>query len=401
MKVFIAGWPHVVGGAGGEALHAALLWRRYGLDVGWIPTWNQPDKAMTELLTSAGMTIHQASPRTLDKIPGLRGASVCVFCNEPGAKAAKYFQALGCRMIGVPCMAYLLAAFRTVNWSTIVCQSEFQREILKRPEAVVIRGAYEWQSVLFEPRPHAPGEPFVLARIARGHVPKWSSRLYEIMERVPNRKAILLGVSEGVARRLGRPPEWAATYGPGDIPAADVYRQAHCYLSANGEDKENWPRVGLEAMAYGVPIVAENKWGWREMLVHDLSGLLYDTPEQASEYATMLANDEAARMEIARNARDRLERYIANPQKIFEGWVKVFGLTGTEWDPSVIAGAEELIRINEEPTLSAGSEVKQPDARSEARLPAETKAPGFLDVKVATPETSPLPAGFLGGNKCE
>lgn len=364
MKVWVSGSPGHLGGASGECLGAIAVWLRAGLEVGVIPCWGQPSQECLDLADLYGFTIHQSSPRRLGDIEGLAGAPVVNFCCDPAAKAAKYFKAIDCTLVAVPCMTFATQAFRNAAFDTWVFQSEFQRGCFKRKDGHVIRGGIDWWNIPFQPLPHAPGDPFVLARVARGHEPKWSSDLYSIYERVPNRKAILLGVSEGVARRLGRAPEWAATYGPGDIPAAEVYRQTHCYLSANGEDRENWPRVGLEAMAYGVPIVAENKWGWREMITHGADGWLYDAPEQASQFATDMANNEGMRLAIAKQARHNLETRIANPATIWEGWAKVFGIepqsSEYKWDEpgdikADIQRAVETIRRDTEPGQPQGA----------------------------------------------
>ena len=48
---------------------------------------------------------------------------------------------------------------------------------------------------------------------------------------------------------------------------------------------ENWPRVGLEAMAAGVPLVVDAKGGWLEMLRHGRTGYLCRTDNELAYYA--------------------------------------------------------------------------------------------------------------------
>ena len=55
-------------------------------------------------------------------------------------------------------------------------------------------------------------------------------------------------------------------------------------VRVNGGARENWPRAGLEAMAAGVPIVAQNDWGWREMIEHGVTGFLGGDDCELADY---------------------------------------------------------------------------------------------------------------------
>ena len=78
-------------------------------------------------------------------------------------------------------------------------------------------------------------------------------------------------------------------------------------------------------MACGVPVVAENRWGWREMICHGQSGLLADSDDELAFQAARLAYDEKFRIEIARRARRALEEELANPNAIWAGWRALLG----------------------------------------------------------------------------
>jgi glycosyltransferase involved in cell wall biosynthesis len=95
-------------------------------------------------------------------------------------------------------------------------------------------------------------------------------------------------------------------------------------VQVNGGAEENWPRSGLEAMATGVPIVTENRWGWREMIRHGETGFLCNDESEVACYAGRLARDEDLRMEIACRARASLEKELAEPERIWMGWRKLF-----------------------------------------------------------------------------
>ncbi len=95
-------------------------------------------------------------------------------------------------------------------------------------------------------------------------------------------------------------------------------------IQASDAAQENWPRSGLEAMATGVPIVAHNKWGWREMIIHGQTGFLADTEDEMAYYAAKLAYEEGLRQFMVRAARKHLEENLASPERIWAAWQKVF-----------------------------------------------------------------------------
>ena len=99
-------------------------------------------------------------------------------------------------------------------------------------------------------------------------------------------------------------------------------------MPVNGGARENWPRAGLEAFASGVPVVAQNQWGWREMIEHGVTGFLGDSDEELAHYAAMLAYDEDLRMRIVHAAHKRLVEKLANPDAIWAGWQRLFHSLG-------------------------------------------------------------------------
>ena len=105
--LFVVGYPGEVGGANTECWHTVKLWRRFGLEVTLIPTWEPNDPWRTRLETIGCQTVH-ASPEYLEKVPGLRGSVVVSFCNTRFLREAARFQALGCRIVWVGCMTCLL-----------------------------------------------------------------------------------------------------------------------------------------------------------------------------------------------------------------------------------------------------------------------------------------------------
>jgi CRISPR/Cas system-associated endonuclease Cas1 len=74
----------------------------------------------------------------------------------------------------------------------------------------------------------------------------------------------------------------------------------------------------------GVPIVAQNLWGWREMIEHGVSGFLGNDDCELAHYTAMLTHDEELRQRIIRAAYDRLLHELANPEVIWDRWKRLF-----------------------------------------------------------------------------
>lgn len=339
MKIFILGSPHKVGGASGEALGAVSLWRQHGIDVDWIPTWGTPDANVMAKCHALGTGVHVIlTARAIPRVPGLAGSTVISFCNDNAFAARRQLAQMGCRHIFAPLMCFLTTTMRAAcqqrHPSDIVFQSEYQKSqlapMLKSfgytdSQLHLVRGYIDWSKIPFTPRPHEPNTPFVIGRAARFRASKWHPRWWKMYERVPDRQAILLGTNELTIRQIGRAPKWAKCYKPGEVDAEVFWPELHAHVTCNDSDKENWPRTGLECMAYGVPTCAENRFGWKEMIESCVTGMLGDTPEEIGDCAAELAADEDLRMSIVTTARKKLETEIANPDNIWAQWQKVIG----------------------------------------------------------------------------
>ena len=140
----------------------------------------------------------------------------------------------------------------------------------------------------------------------------------------------MLGMDDRTHGKLGATPAWADCLKPMAISAQQFLATLHCPLPVNGGARENWPRAGLEAMAAGVPIVAQDDWGWREMIEHGVTGFLGSDDCELAHYAAMLAYDEELRLRVIEAARERLVTELANPAKIWAGWQRLFDSLSTE-----------------------------------------------------------------------
>ncbi len=149
-------------------------------------------------------------------------------------------KAMHCRTIWVPCMTYPFS-HETLTWMRhglpdgFMFQSEFQRDRFARalarngyrPEqGHLIRGAFFPDEFEFNPRQHTPGGRFVIGKLARPDVDKWSSNHWPILERVPypQREALCMGWTDKLESKLGAPPpcDDAQRRGGGELAAGRI-----------------------------------------------------------------------------------------------------------------------------------------------------------------------------------
>lgn len=330
--ITVIGYPSHVGGADTELWHTLKLWRRFNHDVQCIPTWGPPPKEWEERLESIGVKTIQCTAETLPKI------DIAVsFCNAPFLSIAERLKESGSKLIWLNCMTFSFSGEKTFMekhgaFDMHVFQSKFQRDqLIERLPTIppenqeVIHGAFDFDSWCFAPRPR-DSQYFIVGRAARPDRDKWSSNLWPIIKRINYEplSAWLMGINDKVYEKLGAPPANATVFRPNEMPILQFYANLHAMLCVNGGAQENWPRIGLEAMSRGVPIVTQNSWGWKEMLVHNETGFLCNNDCELAHYVAVLAHDEQKRQEIAKSARARLEEEIANPARIAAQWADVF-----------------------------------------------------------------------------
>jgi hypothetical protein len=359
--LFVCGYPSDVGGANTELWHTVKLWRRFGWGVTLIPTW-QADPAWRARLDAigcetvemrsegqgaaagsadsrgaapAGQPSCRASLPNLETVPGLPGSVVVALCNTKFLAAAAQFRRLGCKIIWLGCMNWLFPAERLHYraeglFDRHVFQSRYQHDQLvpqlrhygyEEGRGRIIRGAFDPAEFPFRPLSHAPGEVFTIGRISRAAAEKFSPQTWAIYGRVPHPlRARVLGWAGEVRARLGPPPSWADCLPAGAQTPQEFLATLGALVHAGGEAAENWPRVGLEAASAGVPVVADHRGGWREMIRHGQTGYLCQSDDQFAYYTARLAYDEPHRLQIARQARAALETELADPAAIWARW---------------------------------------------------------------------------------
>ena len=285
-------------------------------------------------------TVHAGKAEALAGLPGFAGSIVVAMCNSHVMNCRGLLKDLGCRLVWVNCMTFLfdneITAFRQHGPAeAFVFQSEFQRAEL---EKVLPAFGYDPGKaarsagpllLTNSPSPRArtpPATDFVIGRLARPDLDKWSSNHWHVLNRVPyaQRRAIAMGWTMQLTRKCGQPPAWAETLAPQEIACQDFLGRCHAMLGLNGGARENWPRIGLEAMAAGVPLVCQNQWGWKEMITDGQTGFLTGSDEEMAFRLAQLAYDEDLRQRssITPGARSRIwlpgtNRAAVDPSLLF------------------------------------------------------------------------------------
>jgi glycosyltransferase involved in cell wall biosynthesis len=79
---------------------------------------------------------------------------------------------------------------------------------------------------------------------------------------------------------------------------------------------ETWGRAVVEAMAAGLPVVADNQGGITENIIHGETGFLCSSDAEFVEYLKVLSDDPRLRKKIGQAAREyALENFSENPFK--------------------------------------------------------------------------------------
>ncbi len=330
---------HVIGNLGGlggartELWHSLRLWRRGGIDV-MLWTVEPPTKAWREAACNLGMEVREVGHR--HEPPA--GSLVVGWCESMFWILHEAMKARDCRTVWVGCMTEPSITERVERQTADmhVYQSLAQRERMMlwhtkqgatEPPSRLIRGAFDLELFPWRPQSRDPDGTFTVGMLARDDPRKWPADLWEVYGRlaVAGLRARVMGVEESVRRRIGPPPSWADVLSPEAEPTAPFIRSLDCMFVPPVEVVENWPRVGLEAMACGVPVVVHRRGGWREMIDNTETGFCRPTVAEMLDDVRRMAADEPYRRRIAESAREELESQHANPDAWLDEWRDLIG----------------------------------------------------------------------------
>ena len=119
-----------------------------------------------------------------------------------------------------------------------------------------------------------------------------------------------MGWTDRLAGKLGKPPAWATCLKPQEISTQDFLARCHAQLCINGGARENWPRVGLEAMAAGCAVVASRAAGMDGVISDGINGLLVPPGDSTALASAMIAllSDGNLRQRCGEKARQLMQQ---------------------------------------------------------------------------------------------
>jgi glycosyltransferase involved in cell wall biosynthesis len=334
--IIVIGLPQDIGGACRESADVIQLWRASNIPVAILPCHPiKPDNPWPLRLTQAGCKIE--APFLGGKPPAwLRDSLVVDFQAQAAVRHWPELKRRGCKLIHAPCHTFVMshehATFAHFPPTAVVCQSEFQRSAISMQYAAYgvqtlhrIPAAFDMRFFPYRPCPH-DGKLFVIGVIGRDDVSKWPPRILTILKAAKqsgvNLRARFLGWTPAMERHCGKLPPWVHVLPPGKLSTAAFLADCHALLCCS-DYLENAPRVVMEGMSSGVPVVADARGGYLEQIRHGETGMLAPNEQGAACCLTELATDEPLRLKLARTARDSLCR-LAPQDAIQAAWKALF-----------------------------------------------------------------------------
>lgn len=341
MKLFVCGYPGLVGSKKTSLWHTLRLWKSCEIDVGLIPMWTD-DRRIRGRCDQMGLKTYSVrGPRELSTIPFLRDSTVVSFGEQEFLRHAHVFRELGCRIIWANPQTSISRNelqhwehFGTFDCYVFSTESHFaqlwpQLEDLGVgiDQCSVIATPILMDEFPFRPKPRLRTKPFCVGQLMSSDSKRWSRGLWPMIRSIRYRsvETRVMGWTSRTKHKLGSPPPNAKVFRPDSMSTNRFLRSLHCLFAVEATSP-TCPRVGLEAMASGVPIIAPNLAGWRGLIKHGQTGFLANRLSEFAHFVELLARDEQLRLDIARRANES-----CSTAEIRTSWQRlVIGMSASE-----------------------------------------------------------------------
>jgi hypothetical protein len=334
-RLYVYGFPSLYGGAGNELHHQIALWQSLGAEVHLIPSDpGYRDEPLFSEMLATGVVVHE-----LDDFSCIeRGAPVFGFCNRAFLENIDPIRAHSTNTVFVNCMTWLFDLELKRMAEGKIRTFLYQNDDVRAVHSFVLRAqnhSSEVNFLTFVPFfdlsrfpfvAHRPDEYFGCGRISRQDADKYASNtlvIYEYFVAPKLKRGLFVGFDQRSREKIGTPYDWIRTaVDQNECSQQEFYR--HCEIVLQPSDTtENWPRVGLEAMASGSVLIVDNRGGWRRQVEHGVTGWLCNHERDFIYYASKAAYEPDLRMQMALRARDRVSA-IAGPAVSAQSWLEVF-----------------------------------------------------------------------------
>jgi hypothetical protein len=331
LEVWIAGMPSQRNGAGTEMDNLIDLFRDHGVEVHLAPPGEKPDAEQADNLLRRGCLIHEFHPGLFKDKVVLSFISPQFLSQLPAIAQ----QGRPARVIWFNCSTRHLPGELDAHAAGLIDIHGFvsryqQRQLQPALDALRPVHTFDYRPYLnlrrIEWRYREWNGTYALGRISRDDPHKYPRDMWRIFDRVTVPKGLtkqvnILGFGMRAAAKTGRPPGSLNTqlWRPGEIPASQFYRSIDTLVYKTGGAQESYGRVIVEACAHGVVPVADNAFAFPELIVHGHTGYLASNSDELSEYASELAANPARHLQMARNAREHIER-LMDPEVCWKPW---------------------------------------------------------------------------------
>jgi glycosyltransferase involved in cell wall biosynthesis len=338
-RLGVYGCPSFYGGADTELADQMYIWHKMGIQLHIVPHMPITNPKIKQFVQSIGY-VHPTR-----RFEALRGMPVISFCCAPFLEDLAKLKRIGVGpTLWVNCMTFTFQKEKQAHRKGLIDVHLYQTDhAMKHITNILSLENPNIKAMKFTPYFNPKGFPFHtkrdenkfgFGRISRDDRSKYMSEtlsIYDLIHAPHNKRAIILGYTKQKQRlTIGDVPtdpnNWLTAYAPCGITQQEFYKQCDCVVQTS-TCNENFPRVGLEAMASGSILIVYNNVGWQTQVIHGETGFLCTSARDFVFYASHMAHHPELRDTMARNAFRHL-RQVAGFEKSTESWKAVFDSIG-------------------------------------------------------------------------
>jgi glycosyltransferase involved in cell wall biosynthesis len=324
----IVGFPGLYGGAGVELDSQITLWHDMGLDLHVVPAMDADNEPLLRH-TMARATVHPK--QNYNKLAGM---PVISFCNDVFLRDLKEIKKHAQKTIFVNCMTWLFDAEKKAHEEGLIDLFLYQTDLTQQKvssDLLSINSHYNWKTFnsWFDDRKFhfwddRQLDKFRFGRVSRSDADKYARdtlHVYETMVAPVPKSGVILGFDHKSEEKIGKPPDYIRAYQANGITQQEFYAHTACLIQ-KADTFENWPRIGMEAMASGSLLIVDNRGGWTKMIEHGKTGWLCNHDRDFIYYSSRMAYEPKEREIMALNARDKLNDLCGREASI-KSWQEV------------------------------------------------------------------------------
>jgi len=331
-KLFILGFPGLYGGASTELHHQLPILSELGRQLNFklcvIPTHNPKNEPLLEFTRQHAEIEEYGSYSDINKEDAIMAFCSDVFLNDI-ATINKFTK----NTCFINCMTWLFDKEKAAHANNLIKLSLYQRQGVSLDHSQKLRrlgsnARFERFYPFFNPESTnfllKDSPSFHIGRISRSDADKFSKQTFGIWHGIVSPKPKIghvLGWRQSLEDKVGPAPQWAKTYtNHTEFPVNEFYNTCDIIVQST-DTKENWPRIGFEAMHSGCPLVVDNRGGWKELIEHKMSGFLCDNERDFIYWGSRLAYEPELRWSIASEAKQRAYE-LSNKSLSMDSWKK-------------------------------------------------------------------------------